>query len=372
MQIINATSWTVGFTVAGRADGSEALVVIIKGAFTIPADGGQPQPVPVSPPLCATDVYEGEPGLSPPVYECDFAAHKERCDVVVTGIAHAPGGVAVLRFPVHLHVGEHIDKRFWIIGDRIWKKGWFGIAASDPQPVSSLPLSYASAFGGSDHSHADPSKHGTFLANPLGRGWHSNRTRGALAGKPLPNTESDSQPIKQPQDMPAPMGLGPIGRGWQPRIALAGTYDKSWLDDGFPLLPPDFQDEHYQCAPPDQQMPHPVGGEPITLGNLTPSGHLTTAVPTGTIPVLFMLHDGTDVTAEAVLDTIHIDAVALHMTTVWRTMLPLPRGIFAVHKTLVGTMPPSWHRARRLGKTWYANAAALIDAKRSAGEGADA
>ncbi|MCK7582586.1 MAG: DUF2169 domain-containing protein [Chromatiales bacterium] len=43
-------------------------------------------------PLVMADTFTGEPGLSAPVYEVDFAPRKHRCDVLLVGSAHAPGG----------------------------------------------------------------------------------------------------------------------------------------------------------------------------------------------------------------------------------------------------------------------------------------
>ena len=49
-----------------------------------------------------------------------------------------------------------------------------------------------------------------------------------------------------------PMALGPVGRGWRPRLSYAGTYDQHWIDEVFPFLPADFDDRYYQAAPEDQ------------------------------------------------------------------------------------------------------------------------
>ena len=50
------------------------------------------------------------------------------------------------------------------------------------------------------------------------------------------------------------MSFGPIGRNFKSRVTLAGTYDKKWLDEIYPFLPADFDEQYYQAAPPDQQI----------------------------------------------------------------------------------------------------------------------
>ncbi len=44
------------------------------------------------------------------------------------------------------------------------------------------------------------------------------------------------------------MALGPVGRGWEPRYKLAGTYDQNWIDNVFPFLPSDFEDAYFQSG----------------------------------------------------------------------------------------------------------------------------
>jgi len=38
----------------------------------------------------------------------------------------------------------------------------------------------------------------------------------------------------------------------------SGTYDEAWQRDMAPLLPEDFDEQFFQRAPPDQQIPYPV------------------------------------------------------------------------------------------------------------------
>ena len=55
--------------------------------------------------------------------------------------------------------------------------------------------------------------------------------------------------LRRWNDRPRPAGFGPIAAHWQPRAASRGTYDERWKRDRQPLLPDDFDDRFYQCAP---------------------------------------------------------------------------------------------------------------------------
>ena len=96
MEVVNATGMTVGYTQGFEPSGRELLVVVVKGTFAIPGpfdDADAPaQPHPVQRPLIVADTFTGEPGYSAPAEEVDFAPRKHRCDVLVSGVAHAPHG----------------------------------------------------------------------------------------------------------------------------------------------------------------------------------------------------------------------------------------------------------------------------------------
>jgi hypothetical protein len=54
-----------------------------------------------------SDVFFGEPGLSAPKYEVDFAPRKPRCDLLLNATAYAPEG----RTAEHVTVGVRIGTR---------------------------------------------------------------------------------------------------------------------------------------------------------------------------------------------------------------------------------------------------------------------
>src|SRR5690242_10966283 len=97
MELLNATGMQAGYTMGLRPDGRELLVVVVKGTFRIPGDGRGPVLAEEQLPLVDADTFTGEPGFSAPVYECDYAPTKPRCDVVLLGSAYAPFGRPVER-----------------------------------------------------------------------------------------------------------------------------------------------------------------------------------------------------------------------------------------------------------------------------------
>jgi hypothetical protein len=118
-----------------------------------------------------------------------------------------------------------------------------------------------------------------------------------------------------------------LGRGWQPRIGHAGTYDQAWIDNVFPFLPADFDDRYHQSAPEDQQIDPPAGGEEVVLVNLTPAGRITFGLPTVEVPVVFIPRDGSKEETRAVLDTVVIEPDQDRILLAWRASRPLRRNM---------------------------------------------
>jgi hypothetical protein len=149
------------------------------------------------------------------------------------------------------------------------------------------------------------------------------------------------------------MSVGALGRNFEARVRLAGTYDEKWLENTFPFLPSDFDFRYFQSAPPDQQIPYPRGGERVQLQNLTPEPLPAFRLPRIEVPV-----EATDVhikrtEQQAVLDTIVLEPDRGRMQLVWRTSFPLRRNIHEMRQVVVGRMSKGWYRARALGKTHH-------------------
>jgi hypothetical protein len=105
-------------------------------------------------------------------------------------------------------------------------------------------------------------------------------------------------------------------------VDWAGTYDEKWEKDRLPLLPRDFDERFYQCAPPDQQTPEYLkGGEPVALVNLTPEGVLQFKLPQ--IWLAFRTRIGSEVIDHhANLHTVILEPDVPRVIMVWHTSVP--------------------------------------------------
>jgi len=341
------------------------LIVMAKATYSLPQSGHEAVLAPEQVPLVQADQFTGEPGLSAPLYESDYAHRKPACDVLLIGSAYAPAGRRAIRTNVGLKVGP-VVKQFAVVGPRVWSKGVVGVSATDPQPFESLPITYDCAFGGTDRTRADRGQTDTFLPNPVGRGYW--KATDGIDGRPLPNTEEADRPVQKPHGEYVPKAFSPIGRNWLPRAKLAGTYNQEWIEKTAPLWPDDFDERYFQAAPPDQTMPYPQGGEEVVLLNLTPDGRRAFPLPSRRMPMTFIPHKGRDITRDASLDTIALEPDRQRFTLTWRVALPLGRSVFDVKETVVGEMSPAWYRARKYpGKVYYPNLRELVKARRSRG-----
>jgi hypothetical protein len=346
MELLNATRMRAGYTLGIEPSGRELLVVVVKGTFRLPKPGEDLTLHDEQLPLVMADTFTGEPGFSSTVHEVDFAPRKRRCDVLLLGSAYAPEGRPTEQVPVGLRVGN-LTKTFAVVGDRRWDAGSIGrIQTTPPQVFTVKPISYDVAFGGVDRNHEDPTKHAAFVANPVGRGFHKHLKSDWVDGRPLPNTEEVHRPVQRPDAVYAPMAYGPIGRAWEPRNRLAGTYDQRWLDEQFPFLPTDFDEAYYQAAPLDQQLSLPVGGQEISLMNLTPDGRRSFAIPDFEAPVHIFPKKGEREDVRAVLDTVVLEPDQERLTMTWRYTRPLKRNLLELDQVLVGRKGDEWWQQR--------------------------
>lgn len=359
MELLNATKMQASYTQGMDKTGREYLVVVVKGTFTLPLDGSEPQLAAQQLPAVEADAFTGEPGFSAPLYESDYAPIKKRCDILLNGSAYAPNGRPAKSVDVGIKVAD-ITKVFTVVGDRYWYVASGGLGATKPQPFDAKPISYDVAFGGVDNFHQDPAKHDAYYANPIGRGFHNNLSGDLVHNTPLPNTEERGVSVSNPAGKYRPMSFGPIARGWQPRSQYAGTYDQDWIDNTFPFLPADFDETYYQAAPEDQQTQYLQGGEQVNLVNLTPQGRTRFVLPRIDIPVVFFRKRDDDEHKKAVLDTLVIEPDKGLFTLTWRSSTPLKKNMFEIPQVLVGKKSRAWWRARELGKEYHSSLDQMI------------
>ena len=340
-----------GYNMSLEPSGRELLVVVIKGTFRFPRPDEPADHFALHEqqlPLVMADTFTGKPGLSAPVLEVDFAPRKPRADILLLGTAHAPQGRPAPRVEVGVRVGRW-TKRLAVVGPRHWDCGAATLRATSPQPFVTHSISYDLAYGGTDLHHEDPAQHAAYMANPVGCGFHKHLKPAWVDGKPLPRTEEIGRSVTDPDDDYQPMSFGPLGRGWEPRSKFAGTYDDAWLDKHFPFLPPDFDEQYFQAAPADQQVPlefFKAGPVEIVLANLTPQGHTRFVIPSLAAPVNLFPKKGGREDHAAMLDTVMIEPDQQRFTLTWRVARPLKKNMFEIAQVLVGKKGREWWQQR--------------------------
>lgn len=352
MEFVNVSNLPAEVFTALDKTGRESLIIVAKATYRFGA-GERVALSEVQCPIAATDVFVGESGLSATLYEADLAPVKKRCDVILDATAHAPDERPVTELPVGIRIGS-LSKQFLVVGDRAWTRGAVGISSTRPRPFTSMPLHYGRAFGGSAPRKAR--KDGavevdTYLGNPVGVGYFPDTSSDLVEGVPLPNTEDFRDRVTTPAGAYRPLAFGPIGRHWDPRRNHAGTYDRAWREEVFPLLPADFDEAFFQCAPSDQQIDFPRGGELVVLHHLVPGRPLVQFElprPDLALKVLYSSHKVDELIP--VVDTLFIEPDKGLVTYVYRASIRLPkRGVFGVQLVAAGPVCERWWMAQVFG-----------------------
>jgi len=278
-------------------------------------------------PLATTDLYEGEPGETPLIYESDFCAFKPKCDVfLMNAIAYAPEGKSLQRWPVAIAIGEW-KKIITVTGPRQFSQGSNGsYSLSDPVAVKCVELNYANALGGENRWPREPNSEGEYaihevdVNNSIGKGfadkqWLSYAKPDTYAA---PQLEVYETPYTGQADYPS-VSLTPVMKTWEPRVDLAGSYDDEWRSHRWPKLPIDHDYAFWNCAPVDQQIKYPEGGEVVNLINLHADvPHIRFNLPREHFFCDVYLNEGPVLKKEMSLDTLAIDMQNLKVITVHR------------------------------------------------------
>jgi hypothetical protein len=333
------TPFTVGQFVIPDRHGQEVLVVVLSATFEVKS-ATEIDIAAAQAPIRPVDEHRGDPAASSPVYEGDVTPTKPFVDVLVNGFAFAPGGRPAESVPVEIAVGD-VKKTLLVWGDRNWAVGH----ASAARPFVQMPIIYERALGGTTPTGE------VDVRNPVGVGY-----KGATSADPdvrteVPNIEYPGQPVTTRLSRANPAGLGPIGRAWKPRSDFAGTYDKAWLDSRFPLLPLDFDERHYQAAPPDQQSKTIRGGEPVHIVNMSPTAVWQFRLPLLDVP-MHLLYDDREERVAPRLDTVLFEPHDRRVTMTSRLALLHHRSSAVLREIVVGHVQRGLLKARRLGKVY--------------------
>lgn len=281
--------------------------------------------------VCFADEYCGDPAMSSVVRESDVCPPKPLVDVLVDGFAYAPGGRSTESVVVGLAVGD-IRKELRVTGDRS--------RTGATVPFHKMPIVYERALGGVVAAVRDRAGE-ICRANPIGVGFRGAPPANLSIRTASPNIEHTTS--SRLTDRPA--GFGIVGRGWTPRLELAGTYDGEWLERQWPLAPKDFDDRHHQCAPQDQQSPTIQGGELVRLINLTPDGLWEFRLPRLEVPV-YMIRDRGPAILPTRLDTVYIRPETRRVVMCHRAALQKTEGEPDPRELVLGHMTGAWLNAR--------------------------
>lgn len=297
---------------------------VVKATFDILRGGGL-ELAEEQIPLSFAGECHGEPGQSSQRIEPEMAFMKPTTDIVLIGHAHAPARRAVT-VDVAVRVGS-LERRLRVTGDRVWRKGLFRISASAPDPFEKIPLVYERAYGGWDRGHADPEKHSFHPGNPVGIGFRKGRSHFEEESR-LPNIEDPQAALTTYLGKSLPAGFGFICPHWEPRSALAGTYDDTWMRTRMPLLPRDFDRRFFNAASPGLITSRYLrGDEPVIVRGASPEGQISFRLP-GIQPPASRLsfHDRADETLQSNLDTVIVDLDARKLILLWRAFTVLREG----------------------------------------------
>ena len=385
-ETVNHTPWPAQNFLHVDPEGDVFHVLVCRTTYSLRGmqrDGDRPsQPILLpgeqQPPLVTEDRYEGLVNVSSVLEESDFAPYKPLCDVLlVNAQGHAPEGQALPRWSVGFRFGEEFSKVLQVTGPRQYERRNDGDAwrLSDPVPTTRVPITYQLAFGGPNvvAAHAKPPVEGQeppqfYFPNPIGTGrWGGKETKQWIEREieqrsrhpvpPAPNEHANFSPratyngpqIEEhgrafqgdEQNYPV-VGFGPVSRWWQPRHRLAGTHDEQWKARQWPKSPKDHDYRYWNCAPEDQQIPYPQGGEEIALANLTPPvqglvGPVRFLLPEQPLSALVRMEAGPLLLIPMSIDTIVIDVGRGMLSVVRRVLIP---SSLNVRKLELGTWRP--------------------------------
>ncbi len=220
-----------------------------------------------------------------------------------------------------------VGKALRAVGDRAWLKRGGGIAPTRPLPFERMPLTYERAFGGWDRSCPDSARHTFEPRNPVGVGFRAPDGH-FEEGIRLPNIEDPHDPVRHYGQAVTPAGVGFTSPNWQPRAALAGTYDAAWEKTRSPLLAKDFDRRFFNAASPGLVAPgYLAGNEPVLVENASPRGRLSFQLPGARAPLCRVeLARAADARPALLLDTVVVDTDDDRVLLLYRGHVPLREG----------------------------------------------
>jgi hypothetical protein len=318
MEIKNHTPFAAAQTVFLDKSAAEQLVVVLKATYAI-SERGQLTVAEEQLAIEPGDTFHGEPDKSSIKQEAEMTPPKPSTDAFLIADAVAPAP-RTRWVEVHFRVGPR-TKSALVMGNRHWLRSMGSVAPSEPEPFERMPIVWENAFGGTDLSAENPKHHAWEPRNPVGQGFRSAHSRAPWEGVPLPNVGAIGETLDHPDKRTTPVGFRPIGRGWQPRVSYAGTYDQAWTEKRMPLLPKDFDERFHNAAPPDLVMPGYLGpGEWVDVHGCTPGGRVFFQLP-AFVPALSVKLSGPPREVPMSCDTVTVDTNRMLLLLLWKGML---------------------------------------------------
>lgn len=335
-----ATTATVEAIPYYDLDGATVAIVVIKERFEAHPNGatsrlGDAEIRPVDVPW-----DEDEPETSSIRYPSDVCLAKPSTDVIVAGSAMGRGRPVVSDLEVLVRVGP-VEKKLLVLGPHVWERGLAGVSPSTPEPFESLPLRWEYAYGGSDFTEGE--KPLEEPRNPVGCG--VARSSSELIGQPAPRIEDPDDLTRSKRTRPAPAGVGPIMRHWEPRRSYVGTIDERWMEERMPLPPLDQDPRFNQAAAPQMVTPHPLrGGENVVVVNMNDQAPLGFELPMLRFGVVSSTSTDGRLAYRPMLDTVILEPNERRFEMTWRSIVRIPRrsrdlDFIEVYEKAVGGLP---------------------------------
>lgn len=265
MKLVNTTPYPAD--VFRMSIGDDRIAASVLARVTYDFSSGALVPSPEQPWIVSPVPWEAPDGAG--AMDTDDVFYKGGVDVFVFGRAVAARGEPVKRMDVTVSIGSFIRKVV-VFGDRVWRRqSGGGLAPSDPEPFTEMPLTLAFAFGGKD------TYDGLEVAwpdNPHGKGFCVGPEEDSAVDRPLPNIEDPDHLIQHWSDHPDPAGVALC-----PRFMSARMRNGLILDDRgrISAIRPTF----YNAAFPPMIAERVKPGDAIRITGVSAEGPLELVVP---------------------------------------------------------------------------------------------
>ncbi len=339
--------WLSHLIPGNAPDGAPILSILGKKTYAF-AQGQTAVEADKQEPFIEADEFwgKGKPQSDAMKLESDLVAYKPMTDVVFLCKAHAPNGIPVKQLDVGVQVGS-ARKIARVIGNRKAYVTATGIAFTEPEPFTEMPLDYSRAYGGKDEKSDDGFQY-AYLKNSVGRGFVIKNTPKAVQDLLLPNIE-DATKLLTPQNLvvgsfdrwklyPDPVGFGYMNKIFHPRFTFAGLPPEHWTQaeserqqslkkapevgskpSATPAqVPPMLNPMFFNGASKGLALPFLKGDETIKLANLDAAHPQFAFTLPGQRPTAWLdVGEGPEDLAMA-LHTVVIDMESKRLTMVWR------------------------------------------------------